>query len=94
MNKYQEALDEIVEDLINCGQIQDLPGESRILRWQEVGLLKELVDQNFTHILKVKKVGYPPRIAFRTSEEAREYARKHDLKGCTLESIQFGKELE
>ena len=44
MNKYQEALDSIVNELIECGRAQDLKGETILNEQIELNLLRELVD--------------------------------------------------
>lgn len=44
MNKYQEALDSIVNELIECGRTKDLKGETIVNEQIELNLLRELVD--------------------------------------------------
>ena len=44
MNKYQEALDSIVNELIECGRTKDLKGETILNEQIELNLLRELVD--------------------------------------------------
>lgn len=90
MNKYQEA----IENIGCLAEQHEGLGSDDLLKVRKQGdLLQELADradEEFTHILHVRN-GYPARIAFHTSKEAEEYAAKHDLRHCHLESIQFGK---
>lgn len=44
MNKYQEALDNIADKLIDCGRTKDLNGETILKEQSELNLLQELVD--------------------------------------------------
>ena len=53
MNKYQEALEEIENVLIDCGRTKDLSGETILKEQNELNLLQELVDK--TTPKKVKK---------------------------------------
>ena len=95
MNKYQEAL-KMFTDYQDWLKLKGLlvNKENVEIVDKNSALLQELVDranEQFSHILHVHKPGHPARVAFHTSKEAHEYAREHDLKGCHLESIQFGK---
>ena len=45
MNKYQEALENITEVLVECGRTKDLPGETIFEEQIELNLLQELVDK-------------------------------------------------
>ncbi len=45
MNKYQEALDKIADELIECGRTKDLNGETILKEQTELNLLQELVDK-------------------------------------------------
>lgn len=45
MNKYQEALDNIADELIECGRTKDLNGETILKEQTELNLLQELVDK-------------------------------------------------
>lgn len=45
MNKYQEALDNIADKLIDCGRTKDLNGETILKEQSELNLLQELVDK-------------------------------------------------
>lgn len=44
MNKYQEALDNIADKLIDCRRTKDLNGETILKEQSELNLLQELVD--------------------------------------------------
>jgi hypothetical protein len=53
MNKYQEALDEIVEELINLGSVIEVPGECVSHVQDEVKTLQELIDLHEPKEIKV-----------------------------------------
>ena len=99
MNKYQEALEKIKRNITEALSLLVYGKATKALfveietnTYDYVNILQELVDradERMTHILRVRKEGYPTRIAFHSSNEAHDFAVKHDLKGCTLDSIQF-----
>lgn len=45
MNKYQEALDNIADELIECGRTKDLNGETILKEQTELNLLQELANK-------------------------------------------------
>ena len=53
----------------------------------------EKSDEQFAHTLYNNTDGYPTRIAFRTREEAEQFAQKNNLKGCRLLSVMYGDQL-
>lgn len=57
MNKYQEALDNIADELIECGRTKDLNGETILKEQTELNLLQELVNRA-TPKRPVTKGGY------------------------------------
>lgn len=56
---------------------------------QQYQELADLSQEHFTHILRVNKIGYANQIAFKSEKAAVDFAKKHDLRGVTLASIQF-----
>ena len=55
MNKYQEALDNIADELIECGRKKDLNGETILKEQTELNLLQELVDKSTTKWIPVEE---------------------------------------
>lgn len=49
MNKYQEALGNIADELIECGRTKDLNGETVLKEQSELNLLQELVDNPYNN---------------------------------------------
>ena len=96
MNKYSHALAKLSLRAANMAvEVSETKEVAEYLLtdiYVDRDTLKELIDradEQMTHILRVRKLGYPTRIAFHSSNEAHDFAVKHDLKGCTLDSIQF-----